>query len=232
MPIKNSVSINKDFKLVEFLDTPKMSTYLLALVIGEFDYVQSKTYNNTLVRIITPLHQSNNGHFALNCVIKCLELYENWFSISYPLPKLDLIAVSEFEVGAMENWGLITFREKELLINENAGIKQKERVAYIVCHEVAHQWFGNLVTMKWWNELWLNESFATFIETLATDTLYPEFEHSNAFVSEIMTKALTHDGIKNSHPVDMNIYNAYEVDEIFDAISYQKGCSILRMFYQ
>jgi len=88
-----------------------------------------------------------------------------------------MISISEFEAGAMENWGLVTYREVDLLISNNATSNQKNRVAVVVCHELAHQWFGNLVTMKWWNDLWLNESFATFVETLATDTLYPEFNH-------------------------------------------------------
>ena len=143
----------------------------MALVFGEFDYVQTKTDRGTLKRTLKPLGQSSNVRFASDTARRCLELYEKWFSINYPLPKLDQIAISEFECGAMENWGLITYREADLLIPSNAGVRQKERVAEVVYHEIAHMWFGNLVTMQWWDDLWLNESFETFIETLATDEL-------------------------------------------------------------
>jgi len=130
----------------------------------------------------------------------------------------------------MENWGLVTYRESDLLIPSNAGVRQKERVAEVVCHELAHMWFGNLVTMKWWDDLWLNESFATFVETLATDTLYPEFNHMDSFLNNISLRALKLDSLRNSHPIYMNIQKAEDVDEIFDAISYNKGCAVLRMF--
>lgn len=106
-----------------------------------------------------------------------------------------------------------------MLIGKNAGVNQKIRVAQVVCHELAHQWFGNLVTMMWWNELWLNESFATFIETLCTDTLFPEFKHMDSFVSNVSIRALGLDSLKSSHPISVPIYKAQEVDEIFDAIS-------------
>jgi len=111
-------------------------------------------------------------------------------------------------------------------------VNQRERVAVVVCHELAHQWFGNLVTMKWWNDLWLNESFATFIETLATDKLYPEFKHLDSFVSQTQIRALELDGLKSTHPISVPIYRAEEVEEVFDAISYNKGCAVLRMFWE
>lgn len=137
--------------------------------------MQSQTKRGTLVRIFTPLKQAKNASFALKDAVDCLELYEDWFKMDYPLPKLDCVAISDFEAGAMENWGLVTYRETDLLIDEStAGVRQLNRVSTVINHELAHQWFGNLVTMNWWNDLWLNESFATFAETLATDKLHPE----------------------------------------------------------
>lgn len=120
----------------------------------------------------------------------------------------------------MENWGLVTYRETDLLIDEaTAGVRQKNRVSTVINHELAHQWFGNLVTMKWWNDLWLNESFATFAETLATQTLHPEYNSMESFVSDMMLRAMALDGLKTSHPISMTIKRAQEVDEVFDAIS-------------
>jgi len=119
-----------------------------------------------------------------------------------------------------------------LLIDEaTAGVRQKNRVSTVINHELAHQWFGNLVTMQWWNDLWLNESFATFAETLATATLHPEYNSNDSFVSDMMLRAMALDGLKTSHPISMTIKRAQEVDEVFDAISYCKGCSVMRMFY-
>jgi len=116
-----------------------------------------------------------------------------------------MIAISEFEAGAMENWGLVTYREVDLLIGPQASVQQQTRVATVVCHELAHQWFGNLVTMQWWNDLWLNESFATFIETLCTNTLFPEFRHLDSFVNNISSRALNLDSLKSSHPISVPI---------------------------
>lgn len=116
------------------------------------------------------------------------------------------------------------------MINKNAGVRQQERVATVICHELAHQWFGNLVTMKWWNDLWLNESFATYLENRCVDKLYPKFAHMDTFVGNIVLSAFSLDGLKSSHPIEVPIYKASQVDEVFDAISYYKGCAVLRMF--
>jgi len=119
----------------------------------------------------------------------------------------------------MENWGLVTYRDVDLLISSTAGVHQRNRVASVVIHELAHQWFGNLVTMQWWSDLWLNESFATFVESLVTDALFPEFDHMDQFVSNIMLPAFSLDGMRSSHPIVMPIQKASQVDECFDAIS-------------
>ena len=140
-------------KELTFLDTPIMSTYLVAFCVGEFDYVQAQTSHGVLVRVYTPPGKSDSGVFALDCATKSLDAYDDFFGIPYPLPKLDMVAIPEFAAGAMENWGLVTYREVELLIDPTkASSNQKQRVCTVVTHELAHQWFGNLVTMTWWDE--------------------------------------------------------------------------------
>ena len=149
-------------KEIAFLDSPIMSTYLLAFVIGEFDYVQAQTGHGVLIRVYTPPGKSDSGAFALDCATKSLDAYNDFFGIPYPLPKLDMVAIPEFAAGAMENWGLVTYREVDLLIDPTkASSNQKQRVCTVVTHELAHQWFGNLVTMTWWDEMWHHDEFAS-----------------------------------------------------------------------
>lgn len=139
----------------KFDTTPKMSTYLVAVVCGEFDYVEGKSSDGVLVRVYTPLHKKEQGLFALDYAVKVLPYYKEYFNIAYPLPKVDLIAIADFSAGAMENWGLITYRETFLLVDpENTSLIRKQSIALTVAHEIAHQWFGNLVTMEWWTHLW------------------------------------------------------------------------------
>jgi puromycin-sensitive aminopeptidase len=148
-------------KRVQFAVSPKMSTYLLAWAIGEFDFVQGVTKNGVQLRVFSPPGRASQGKFALDAGIRALDYYDDFFQVPYPLPKMDMICVTEFAMGAMENWGLVTYREVDLMIDEEkASSQQKQRVAIVVAHELAHQWFGNLVTMTWWDGLWLNEGFA------------------------------------------------------------------------
>ncbi len=160
---------------IVYLDSPVMSTYLLAFVVGEFDYIQAQTKHGVLIKVFTPPGKSDSGLFALDCATKSLDAYDDFFGIPYPLPKLDMVAIPEFSAGAMENWGLVTYREVDLLIDPvKASNSQKQRVCTVVTHELAHQWFGNLVTMQWWDDLWLNEGFASWAENWAADNIYPE----------------------------------------------------------
>lgn len=232
MPIKKQ--FGKDSaKTVIFEETPMMSTYLLAFVIGELEYVEGKTNEGTIVRILTTPGKKDKAKFPLDVAIKSLEFYNKYFSIPYPLPKLDLIAIPDFESGAMENWGLITYRETLLLFDEknsSAGVKQA--VVHTINHEIAHQWFGNLVTMKWWNDLWLNEGFASWIEYKATDSLFPEFDIWTQYLTELKIPAFYLDTLSTSHPIEVNVVNPDEINEIFDAISYNKGSAIIRMLEQ
>jgi len=143
---------------------------------------------------------------------------------------MDLVAIPDFEAGAMENWGLVTFRTVALLFDEKkSSVASKERVCTTVAHELAHQWFGNLVTIEWWSDLWLNEGFATFVGTLATDHLHPDWKIFTSFVVDELQSALNLDGLRSSHPVQVEINKATEVDQIFDQISYEKGATIIRM---
>ncbi|ORC86065.1 aminopeptidase [Trypanosoma theileri] len=222
-----------------FEPTPKMSTYLLAWTIAEFDSIQrtiKKTHKNingeveeTLVRVFTPQGKKSQASFALDVACKVLPLYEEFFESNYILPKVDLLAIPDFAAGAMENWGLITYREVALLCDESSSAAHRQYVAIVVAHELAHQWFGNLVTMQWWKELWLNESFATYMEYWSIDKLFPEWHVFTQFVHDEITRAFKLDSLRSSHPVEVEVKNAKEIDDIFDAISYSKGGSIVRM---
>lgn len=228
----NSLRDDGVSRLVSFGETPKMSTYLLAFAVCEFDYVEDKTKNGVNVRVYTPPGSKNKGLFALDVATKTLDLFDDFFDIPYPLPKLDMIAVPEFAMGAMENWGLVTYREVDLLIdNANASSKQKQRVATVVAHELAHQWFGNLVTMEWWNGLWLNEGFATWMADYCLSTIFPDWMIWEQFIINGQATAMTLDALLSSHPIQVPIAHAEEVDQVFDAISYHKGASVVRLIY-
>jgi aminopeptidase N len=236
MPEKSRTAAGGDLEAVAFDDTPVMSTYLLAWTIAELDVIETtipKTHDptkTTLIRIFAAEGKVEQGRFALDVAAKTLPLYEKFFGSDYILPKCDLLAIPDFAAGAMENWGLITYRETALLASEaTSAAKALERVALVVTHELAHQWFGNLVTMQWWKELWLNESFATWIEYWATDIIFPEWEIFTSFLQDETAAALSLDSLLNSHPIEVEIEHAAEVDAIFDAISYCKGGTVLRM---
>lgn len=216
-------------KMVIFDTTPVMSTYLLYMGVGEFDRIESR-YKNVRVGVVTTRGNRKRAKFALYMTKKLLGYYENYFGIRYPLPKLDMIAVPDFASGAMENWGAITFRETALLYDpKNSSTSTKQNIAEIISHELAHQWFGNLVTMKWWNDLWLNESFATFMATKAVHHFYPDWDLWNQFVLSSVNEAMGLDALKSSHPIEVNVKSPSQVREIFDDISYDKGGSVLRM---
>ncbi|XP_028392975.1 puromycin-sensitive aminopeptidase-like [Dendronephthya gigantea] len=232
MDVIEETAHEEDLKIVKFAKTPIMSTYLLAFVVGEFDYVEDRDEDGILVRVYTPLEKSEQGKFALEVAVKTLPFYKNYFKISYPLPKIDLIAIPDFAAGAMENWGLVTYRETALLVDPtNSSSSSKQWVALVVGHELAHQWFGNLVTMEWWTHLWLNEGFASWIEYLCVDYCHPKYDIWTQFVTSDYTRALDLDAMNNSHPIEVPVGGPDEVDEIFDLISYSKGASVIRMLH-
>lgn len=217
------------FKIVSFEKTPIMSTYLLAFLVGDFEYIEQTTKKGVRVRIITTPGKKEQGRFALDVTLKCLEYYEEYFDIPYPLNTLDMIAVPDFESGAMENWGAITYRETALLIDdEHSSLSNRQRVAIVICHELAHQWFGNLVTMEWWNDLWLNEGFASYMEYLAVDHIFPKWNIWSQFLFSDHDYALRLDGMVSTHPIDVAVHDPNDIGQIFDAISYSKGASVIR----
>ncbi|VFQ97745.1 unnamed protein product [Cuscuta campestris] len=221
--------LNGDMKIVYYQESPIMSTYLVAIVVGLFDYVEDHTPDGIPVRVYCQVGKANQGKFALDVAVKTLGIYKEYFAVPYSLPKLDMIAIPDFAAGAMENYGLVTYRETALLYDEKqSAAANKQRVATVVAHELAHQWFGNLVTMEWWTHLWLNEGFATWVSYLAADSLFPEWSIWTQFLEE-STAGLRLDGLAESHPIEVDINHASEIDEIFDAISYRKGASLIRM---
>ncbi len=232
MPVRKE-KIYSGIKTIQFEKTPICSTYLIAFVIGNFEHLQGKAKDGTIVRVFTTPGRKEQGRFALYTGIKCLDFYNKYFGIHYPLPKLDMIAIPDFESGAMENWGAITYRETALLIDEeNSSVATKQRVGLVIAHEIAHQWFGNLVTMKWWNDLWLNEGFASWIEYKCLDSIYPEWDLWTQFFHDEIDRAFSLDGLNTSHKIEADVVDPHEIGEIFDAISYSKGASIIRMLEQ
>ena len=235
MPEKEVRPSKTGLKVVAFERTPIMSTYLLAWAFGDFEYVEDFTRRkyhgkNLPVKVYTTRGLKEQGRFALQNCHQVVDYFSEIFKIDYPLPKVDLLAVHEFSRRAMENWGLITYRTTAVLFDEEQSDAQyKNEVAYVVAHEVAHQWFGNLVTMDWWNELWLNEGFATWFGWLAVNHLYPDHEVWSQFVAETVQTAQNLDSLRASHPIEVPVKGALEVEQFFDAISYLKGSSVIRM---
>lgn len=218
------------YQAVRFSPTPRMSTYLLAFIVGDFEMIEGKTKKGVNVRVFTTPGKKHQATFALKCAIDCLEFYETYFAIAYPLPVLDLIAIPDFAYGAMENWGAVTYRESTILVDEElSSSANRQWVALVIAHELAHQWFGNLVTMKWWTHLWLNEGFASYIEYLAIDQLFPKWDIWTQFVFLEKGTALKLDGLKNTHAIEVPVFHPSEINEIFDKVSYSKGASVIRM---
>lgn len=229
-PVKKQSA--KDGKLVTIFEkTPKMSTYLLAFAYGELKYKEAKSANGVDIKVYATPDKVELTGFALDVAVRCLEFFEDYYGVPYPLLKLDLIGLPDFSAGAMENWGLITFREQVYYVDpKHSSIETKQVVATVICHEIAHQWFGNLVTMKWWNDLWLNESFANLMEYVAVDSLFPEWNIWKDFVQRELTMALSRDALPNVQPVQVEVSHPDELASVFDpAIVYAKGGSLLNM---
>ncbi len=231
--VVSEVPVDGGRKAVQFGPTPKMSTYLLAFAAGEFEYVENVTTDGTTVRAYATPGKAGQLNFALETAVQVLVFYNDYFGIHYPLPKLDMVAIPDFGAGAMENWGMVTYRETDLLLDEfKTSLANKQRIVQVVAHELAHQWFGNLVTLSWWEDLWLNEGFATWVEVLAMDKLFPQWGAWDEFASSTLAYAMDLDGLANTHPIQVPVDDPRSLDEIFDAISYYKGASIINMIHQ
>ena len=230
MPIEKTKNLNDKETQIKFQETPIMSTYLLFFAIGKIKSKQLKTNNNILIRVWATNEQERFSDFALETSEKLLDYFESYFGTKYPLPKLDHIAIPDFAAGAMENWGCISYRETALLVDpEKSSIQTKQLVAAIIAHEMAHMWFGDLVTMDWWNDLWLNESFASWMGDKAISNLYPEWDVWTKFLLDDTNRAFELDALDSSHPIEQEVKNPDEIGQLFDAISYSKGASLIRM---
>ncbi|KAM3611336.1 uncharacterized protein V6R79_016809 [Siganus canaliculatus] len=207
--------------------TVNMSTYLVAFIVANFTPI-TKNVSETQVSVYAVPEKKEHTSYALDTASKLLEFYNQFFEIDYPLKKLDFVAIPDFLAGAMENWGLITFRETSLLVGEQSSPLEKQVVAAIIAHELAHQWFGNLVTMSWWNDLWLNEGFATYMQYTSLQTVFPQLESGNWFLA-VRFRAMDKDALNSSHAVSTEVNTPEQVEEMFDSVSYEKGASVLLM---
>jgi aminopeptidase N len=214
---------------ITFEPTPKMSSYLVVLTAGELERLPDPTpAPGVEIGVVVPKGRKDEATYAIEVTKKLLPLYNKYFGIDYPLPKLDLIAVPNFEVGAMENWGGITFLDDRILVGKNTTQSEREEVFETIAHEVAHQWFGDLVTMGWWNDLWLNEGFANWMQKKATDELNKSWD-AWARSHDDKEGALLPDALRTTHPLEVDIVEESQMETAFDTITYQKGGHVIRM---
>ncbi|MBR3230754.1 M1 family metallopeptidase [Candidatus Saccharibacteria bacterium] len=230
-PIAEERAAVAGFKATAFESTPRMSTYLLAWVIGKFHGKSVTNAHGTKITTYAALNQDLDAvDFANEIAAKSLEFYDDNFGEAYPLKKLDQVALPDFEVGAMENWGLVTYREVALLVSRDATLGAKKAVALTVAHELAHQWFGDLVTMAWWDDLWLNESFASVMEYYTVDAIHPEYKIFEGFFTGDCCAALNRDAYKDVQSVHQEVSDSAEIESLFDsAIVYAKGARLMLM---
>lgn len=228
--ISESSEHNK--KVVRFADTIKMSTYLVAFVVGRMEATEPVWVGKTPLRLWTVPGKQPLTRFGQDIAAASLKFFEDYYGMPYPGDKLDLLAIPDFASGAMENLGAITFRETALLVDQRTGTHAElERVADVVAHENAHMWFGDLVTMSWWNGLWLNEAFATFMEMLAVDAWKPEWKRWETF-GVARAAAFSVDGLVSTRPIEYPVHAPKDADAMFDILTYEKGASVLRMLEQ
>jgi aminopeptidase N/puromycin-sensitive aminopeptidase len=217
-----------DEHTVRFATTPRMSTYLVAFLVGQFQCTSGSS-DGVPIRACAPPDQVQYTHYALHTAEFVLHFYDQYFGIKYPMPKLDMIAIPDFEAGAMENFGAITYRETAMLLNpQTASVAEQQRVAVDIAHEMAHQWFGDMVTMDWWNNIWLNEGFATWMETKSVAAMHPEWDMA-AIVAESKNATLNLDARRVTRPIRAKADTPDEINQMFDGISYGKASAVLHM---
>ncbi|XP_032798753.2 aminopeptidase N [Daphnia magna] len=233
MPLINTTQMEgtEEFYWDHFAPSVPMSTYLVAFIVANFTQVAADVGNaNWKFNIYARPSARNQAQYASEIGPKIQAFFEDYFQIPFPLPKQDMIAIPDFAAGAMENWGLITYRETALLYDEKkSSVSNKERVCEVIAHELAHQWFGNLVTMDWWTDLWLNEGFASYAEYLGSEHVEPGLKWLQQFVTRDLQDVMSLDALESSHPISVVVHHPNEINEIFDRISYGKGATIIRM---
>lgn len=217
--------------ILTFDTTPRMSSYLLAFALGDLHGKTTHTKNGTLVgSYSTKAHKLSELDFSLDIAKRVIEFYEDYFGVRYPIPQCLHVGLPDFSAGAMENWGLVTYREVYLLVDENSTVSSRQQVALVIAHEVAHQWFGNLVTMKWWDDLWLNESFANMMEYVAVDAIEPSWNIFEDFQTSGVQAALKRDATDGVQSVHVEVNHPDEINTLFDAaIVYAKGSRLMHM---
>jgi puromycin-sensitive aminopeptidase len=231
-PEISSHELDDGRRTVVFAPTMKMSTYLVAFVVGPFEETPARDVRGTPLRVIYPRGRGRLTQLALESGEFALTFFSDYFDIPYPGNKLDMVAIPDFGFGAMENLGLVTYRESALLVDpERSAFGEKRRVAEIVAHEIAHMWFGDLVTMEWWEGIWLNEAFATFMQILCTDAFHPEWHQWTTFGID-RDMALRVDGLHSTRPIEYEVVSPEDTRGMFDLLTYEKGGSVLRMLEQ
>jgi puromycin-sensitive aminopeptidase len=231
-PIEEETDLGNGRRQVRFADTMRMSTYLVAFIVGPFEFSETVDVDGVPLRVAAVPGKLHLSPFALEAGAHSLRYFTGYFGLPYPGDKLDLIAVPDFAFGAMENLGAVTFRETALLVDRDVASNiELERVADVVAHEIAHMWFGDLVTMKWWNGIWLNEAFATFMELMAVDAFRPDWQRWVSFGTS-RAQAMSVDGLSTTRPVEFPVGRPEEAEAMFDVLTYQKGSAVLRMLEQ
>ncbi|XP_013907456.1 PREDICTED: glutamyl aminopeptidase [Thamnophis sirtalis] len=230
MPVEKTVPIDDKWTKTIFRKSVKMSTYLVAWAVHQFKHEERKSSRGIPLRIYAQPLQLKTASYAADVTKVVFDYFEDYFSMNYSLPKLDKIAIPDFGTGAMENWGLITYRETNLLYDsQESAASNKQRVAAVVAHELVHQWFGNIVTMDWWDDLWLNEGFASFFEFMGVNATEANWQMLDQILIDDLLPVLKDDSLVSSHPITVNVSSPDEITSVFDGISYSKGASILRM---
>ena len=219
-----SVESTPQGMLYKFKESPYMSNYLLSFVVGHFHKLEAISPKKGVgIGIYLPEGREEEGSLALSLAKNCLDFYSEYFGEAYPLPKLDLVSLHQMQVRAMENWGCITFVDYALLTDEKSTrLEMIHRCARTVCHEISHMWFGNLVTMEWWEDLWLNEGFARFMEHSAVAKFMPQYNIWEKFLEQVYELALTADSKSSTHPIQVHCTGPSQIRTIFDTISYAK----------
>ncbi|CAN5669230.1 M1 family metallopeptidase [soil metagenome] len=227
-----SEPIGEGRRRVTFATTMKMSTYLVAFIVGPLEASETVDVDGVPLRVIAPPGKADLTPFALEVGAFSLRFLADWYDIAYPGDKLDLIAIPDFSFGAMENLGCVTFRETALLLDRDRSTQaEQQRIADVIAHEIAHMWFGDLVTMGWWNGIWLNEAFATFMEMLTTDAYRPEWARWTDF-GLARSAAFDTDSLSNTRPIEYEVITAADSEGMFDVLTYEKGASVVRMLQQ